>query len=98
MRVITKSKKITTDRAKAEESVDAGVMGAHVYQQSAKLAQKGIKLIIADICYCYIILIGSVIGDYQGAMFNNWRAQNMLVRNANNEERKQVRHSFNYRA
>jgi hypothetical protein len=73
VRVITKSKKITTDRAKAEESVDAGVMGAHVYQQSAKLAQKG---------------------DYQGAMFNNWRAQNMLARNANNEERKQVLHTF----
>eukprot|EP00029_Vermamoeba_vermiformis_P006511 TRINITY_DN2572_c1_g1_i2.p1 TRINITY_DN2572_c1_g1~~TRINITY_DN2572_c1_g1_i2.p1 ORF type:complete len:687 (-),score=231.37 TRINITY_DN2572_c1_g1_i2:56-2116(-) len=73
VRVLTKSKKITTDRAKAEESVDAGVMGAHVYQQSAKLAQKG---------------------DYQGAMFNNWRAQNMLTRNANNDERKQVLHTF----
>jgi len=41
VRVITKSKKITTDRTKAEETVDAGVMGAHVYKQSATLAQKG---------------------------------------------------------
>jgi hypothetical protein len=43
-----------------------------------------------------MILIEFVIGDYQGAMFNNWRAQNMLARNANNEERKQVRQSIHY--
>ncbi|XP_019853243.1 PREDICTED: circularly permutated Ras protein 1 isoform X3 [Amphimedon queenslandica] len=41
LRVITKAKPITTDRLKAEQEMDAGIIGTHVAKQAADLTMQG---------------------------------------------------------
>jgi hypothetical protein len=44
VRIITKTKKITTDRKTAEQTIDFELIGAYGYQKSAKLAEKSSNL------------------------------------------------------
>lgn len=69
VRIITKTKHVTTDRKIAEQTVDFELLGAHGYMKSATLAQKR---------------------NYEAAMYNNFRYQQLMSRNARDENQQRA--------